>query len=287
MPGKTKSTIMIDTDLWKRLKVISVLNEFEISELVEEALREKLARMQQPEQYAEYKDVESLRYKPRTTPQQQMHQPAEQPQSQPQPKQREPVVHSSRYEAAKSGRGQSQLQPQEQKPGLFEEETKAVSLEEMQDSGYPIFMGKIDYPTNRNKLVKHIKELQYEFLKKYNRVPLLLDQALLIIESLPDKSYKNIDDLYVDLAIVVNDKKIAEKLLGSLTKTTKVHGCVVYDFFTRKDRIPIDRRIAMDGMMKLDRRLRNILNSREQRREFRGMLERYQQDRSQDTKVAH
>jgi hypothetical protein len=76
MPGKTKSTIMIDTDLWKRLKVISVLNEFEISELVEEALREKLARMQQPEQYAEYKDVESLRYKPSTTPQRQLHQPA-------------------------------------------------------------------------------------------------------------------------------------------------------------------------------------------------------------------
>jgi hypothetical protein len=66
MPGKTKSTIMIDSDLWKRLRVVAILNEFEISELVEEALREKLARMQhQPEQDPAYRDVENVRYKPK------------------------------------------------------------------------------------------------------------------------------------------------------------------------------------------------------------------------------
>jgi len=65
MPGKTKSTVMIDTELWKRLRIISVINEFEISEFVEEALREKLAKIQQPEQYAEYEDVKDLRYKPK------------------------------------------------------------------------------------------------------------------------------------------------------------------------------------------------------------------------------
>src|SRR5215204_4747461 len=64
--SKTKSTVMIDSDLWKRLRVIAILNEFEISELVEEALREKLERMQQqPEEDPAYKDVENLRYKPK------------------------------------------------------------------------------------------------------------------------------------------------------------------------------------------------------------------------------
>jgi hypothetical protein len=62
---KTKATIMVSTELWKRLRVIAILNEFEISELVEEALKEKLAKMQQPEQYAEYKDVKDLRYTPK------------------------------------------------------------------------------------------------------------------------------------------------------------------------------------------------------------------------------
>jgi hypothetical protein len=60
-PKKTKSTIMVDAELWKRLRLITVLNDMEISEFVEEALREKLEKIQQPEQYQAYKDVENIR----------------------------------------------------------------------------------------------------------------------------------------------------------------------------------------------------------------------------------
>jgi hypothetical protein len=51
----------MDADLWKRFKMIAILNEMEVSELVEQALREKLERMKQLEQYPEYKEVEGLR----------------------------------------------------------------------------------------------------------------------------------------------------------------------------------------------------------------------------------
>ena len=50
----------MDADLWKRFRMIAILNEMEISELVEQALREKLERMKQLEQYPEYKDVKDL-----------------------------------------------------------------------------------------------------------------------------------------------------------------------------------------------------------------------------------
>jgi hypothetical protein len=57
---KTRSTLVMDEDLWKRLRMIAILNDMEVSELVEQALREKLERMKQLEQYDAYKDVEKL-----------------------------------------------------------------------------------------------------------------------------------------------------------------------------------------------------------------------------------
>ena len=51
----------MDEDLWKRFRMIAILNNMEVSELVDQALREKLERMKQLEQYPEYKDVKDLR----------------------------------------------------------------------------------------------------------------------------------------------------------------------------------------------------------------------------------
>ena len=51
----------MDEDLWKRFRMIAILNNMEVSELVDQALREKLERMKQLEQYPEYKDVQDLR----------------------------------------------------------------------------------------------------------------------------------------------------------------------------------------------------------------------------------
>ena len=59
--GKTRSTLVIDTDLWKRFRMIAILNEMEISQLVEQSLKEKLDRMKHLDQYSEYKDVKDLR----------------------------------------------------------------------------------------------------------------------------------------------------------------------------------------------------------------------------------
>src|SRR5215203_347292 len=59
--GKTRSTLIMDEDLWKRFRMIAILNNMEVSELVDQALREKLERMKQLEQYPEYKDVQDLR----------------------------------------------------------------------------------------------------------------------------------------------------------------------------------------------------------------------------------
>lgn len=58
---KTKSTIVVDLDLWKRFRMIAILNEMEISELVEQALKEKLDHMKQLVEFDSYKDVEKLR----------------------------------------------------------------------------------------------------------------------------------------------------------------------------------------------------------------------------------
>jgi hypothetical protein len=57
---KTRSTLVMDEELWKRFRMIAILNDMEVSELVEQALREKLERMKQLEQYDAYKDVEKL-----------------------------------------------------------------------------------------------------------------------------------------------------------------------------------------------------------------------------------
>jgi hypothetical protein len=61
--SKTRSTLVIDTDLWKRFRMIAILNEMEISQLVEESMREKLEHMKHLDQYPEYKDVKDLRLK--------------------------------------------------------------------------------------------------------------------------------------------------------------------------------------------------------------------------------
>jgi hypothetical protein len=90
--GKTRSTLIMDSELWKRFKMIAILNEMEVSELVEQALREKLERMKQLEQYPEYKDVRNL-----------LVHKGEQPQND------DTVVHSSRYEAAKGARSQPKI----------------------------------------------------------------------------------------------------------------------------------------------------------------------------------
>ena len=51
----------MDEDLWKRFRMIAILNNMEVSELVDQALREKLERMKQLEQYPEYNDVKDAR----------------------------------------------------------------------------------------------------------------------------------------------------------------------------------------------------------------------------------
>jgi hypothetical protein len=60
-----------------------------------------------------------------------------------------------------------------------------------------------------------MRDVQNEFNKKYNKVPLEVENALFLIEKLePNKMYKSFSVLKDDLDVLVSDKKIVEKLIG-------------------------------------------------------------------------
>jgi CheY-like chemotaxis protein len=160
--GKTRSTLVMDEDLWKRFKMIAILNNMEVSELVEQALREKLERMKQLEQYPEYKDVRNL-----------LVHKGEQPQE-------EPVIHSSKYEAAKSDAGAlPQLQPQPQ--------PKTVLID--------INLPGIEFPTDKSKIIKIAEEAN-------------TDRVNNVLKLISVRKYKNKSDLENELLNNTKDTRV-------------------------------------------------------------------------------
>jgi predicted transcriptional regulator len=171
MAGKTKSTIMIDSDLWKRLRMIAILNEMEISELVEEALREKLGRMKQLEQYSEYKDVEGLRVQSGGQSQQTQN--------------NDKVIHSARYEKAKSN-GPITTQQSFDKDNI----TPTLGRGEGEIT---IPMPGLKFPTDKEKLIEY---------RKIRNVR----STLFFIENIPEgKTYENVFQLQEDFKNAINN----------------------------------------------------------------------------------
>jgi hypothetical protein len=173
----------MDADLWKRFKMIAILNEMEVSELVEQALREKLERMKQLEQYPEYKDVRNVRvHKGEQTP----------------PRQHDDtVIHSARYEAAKSDSGNPQQQRSE-KSDIFDKDT-IFPKENIKHDLFPLRMAGLKFPINRTELIdfaKHTDEIQGHNSattpKGYRENPGFYYP---IFKDFPDKIYTNKADL--------------------------------------------------------------------------------------------
>jgi hypothetical protein len=142
--GKTRSTLIMDEDLWKRFRMIAILNNMEVSELVDQALREKLERMKQLEQYPEYKDVQGLhvrseRQKGASPPQQ--------------AQQEDTVIHSSRYEAARGAQRQPKIINKIiSLPGIEFPADRSKILKEAEKSTIP----------NETKYLKFIQNRKYK-----------------------------------------------------------------------------------------------------------------------------
>jgi hypothetical protein len=71
---KDKTTLVIERDILRRIRIIAYLNDMELSELVEQALDEKLNRMKKVEEYEEYQDVKDLKVSSKKSKQSQQQQ---------------------------------------------------------------------------------------------------------------------------------------------------------------------------------------------------------------------
>jgi len=116
--GKARSTLVMDEDLWKRFRMIAILNDMEISELVEQALREKLERMKQLEQYDSYKEVEKIHI-PKTQQQQ-----------------------------------QSQSIKPQQKPGIIHEEDSTLAHAKKNEKIYLLWLPELEFPISEKNLTE-------------------------------------------------------------------------------------------------------------------------------------
>lgn len=196
---RTKATIMVNTELWKRLRVIAILNEFEISELVEEALREKLAKMQQPEQYKQYEDVKDLRYKPKGRQQQQ-------PQS-PKDYVTEAMMEGKEhFQPRQSTQPQSEKEQQRQKQmsDMLHNDNVLIPISKDQRAVY-LWLPGLRFPKSKTDLMKYAYNTRIGNSK----------DVLFALENLPgtsDKEYRTKEELEEDLKIASNNiiKKYAK-----------------------------------------------------------------------------
>jgi hypothetical protein len=177
-PKKTKSTIMVDSELWKRLRIITVLNDMEISEFVEEALREKLAKIQQPEQYEAYKDVENIRLPTGQQKQQYITLP-----------EAEDKILKDKYEREnpKEEKLQEQLPPEIKKQIQF--------LEEMRGPLHVNLPG-IKFPTTKKEIM--------ESAEKANTTAVVN-----LLKVIPDREYKSPTNLEMEKALRNPPQKIS------------------------------------------------------------------------------
>jgi hypothetical protein len=137
----------MDEDLWKRFRMIAILNDMEVSELVEQALREKLERMKQLEQYDSYKEVENLRV----------------PKGTQQPQQSKKVITATGDDSSSVIIDYSKSSPTG-RPLITEKIPQNILGEPikvpLQDNEYELnlIIPELTFPTNKNKLIQAIEK---------------------------------------------------------------------------------------------------------------------------------
>jgi hypothetical protein len=95
-------------------------------------------------------------------------------------------------------------------------DTYEPSVDEMLDSSFGMILPEIKFPKNKKELIQFVKDFQNEFRIKYHKVPLVTEQALTVMENLPDLNiiYKNLKQLSDHLERAVYDEKVQKKLLN-------------------------------------------------------------------------
>jgi hypothetical protein len=206
--------------------MIAILNNMEVSELVDQALREKLERMKQLEQYPEYKDVQGLHV-------QSERQKGGGPTQQVQPE--DTVIHSARYEKAKSVSNTGESQTNDQsifgKPIMAPLKNGQVEIN--------LTLPELSFPTSKEKIVKGLKESIYqvqqtiplnsdpEILTNLNRFLEILKMNLDIVGNLLifDKKYSDIGQIEEEI-IKAPKKRLADLHIKHRPKGT-IGGCKI------------------------------------------------------------
>jgi hypothetical protein len=120
---------------------------------------------------------------------------------------------------------------------------------------------EIKYPINKKGLIQHVKNFQSKFNKRFKKIPLRVDQALFLMENLPDsnKTYRNQGSLNDDLEITINNKYIVRKLEGR--PDIKLVGCRLARLDGRGEE-ELER--IMELMVKYDYRFRQKYEKQKQ-----------------------
>jgi hypothetical protein len=188
--NKVKSTFMVDGEVYKRIRILAIERNMEVSAIIEEAMREKLER-------------EFPQYQPLSPPQQQPQQQSQQPQPRTQ---------------AETADDKNIIMP------------SIVDTADTVNSGFPMFFTKINYPINKAGLIKNINNLKNEFKEIYGKPTWWMQQQISIIDHLPaNKMYKNRRELTDELDIIVSNQHMSKRIAGNKSVSVRTCLILEYD----------------------------------------------------------
>lgn len=181
------TSLHVDVDLWQEVRVMAVLKNKSVTQYFEEALRQKLDE--------DSKDVKF------------------------------PVGHGGMYipppPAAQSQQPQSQELQEQNQPNIFNEDNARPFSKG--EGEIVLYMPGIKFSTNKNKLIRHVKERLAKFEDDLDGT------SLSFLEKLPDgnKTYRNVTELEKDIMKVGNSNEELIKGFKGDYKEFKVSRCII------------------------------------------------------------
>jgi len=185
-PGKKKSTFVVDEEIYKRIRILSIERDVDISVIIEEAMREKVQR-----EYPDYKPPVSVLQQQQPQPQQQQQPKQTQRQEQPQEPQQLQIQQSQ--------------QPQYQNTDPPKQGTiDPYPNPEMNPVVLNIEMPEIEYPITKEEILKLpggklAQLINTELLRKFNRsyqeILVVSKITYDLIKMLPNKKYNSKQEL--------------------------------------------------------------------------------------------